>query len=72
MTEDSSFEGQPQVEIHLAAAEFPAAPGSTTTIPVLVQNRGQKEDVLTLTVDGLEGRLPQHVDELEPTRAGLL
>jgi uncharacterized membrane protein len=53
MTEDSSYGGQPQVEIHLAAAEFPAAPGSTTTIPVLVQNRGQKEDIVTLAVDGV-------------------
>jgi hypothetical protein len=33
MTE-ASFEGQAQIEVGVAAAEFPAAPGSTTTVPV--------------------------------------
>ncbi len=53
MTEEGSLEGQAQIEIHLASADFPAAPGSTTTIPVLLQNRGQMEDVVTLAVGGV-------------------
>jgi hypothetical protein len=52
MTE-ASFEGQAQIEIGVAAAEFPAAPGSTTTIPILLSNRGTGEDVVTLAVDGV-------------------
>ena len=53
MTAETPFERQSQIEIHLTAVEFPVAPGSTTTIPVLLQNRGEKEDVVSLTVDGI-------------------
>jgi hypothetical protein len=54
MTE-APYGGQAQIEIGVAAAEFPAAPGSTTTIPVLLSNRGTAEDVVTLTVGGIPG-----------------
>jgi hypothetical protein len=52
---ERSFEEQAQIEIHVAVTEFSAAPGSTTTIPVLLSNRGTVEDVVTLAVAGIPG-----------------
>ncbi len=52
MTE-TALSGQGQIEIHLSAAEYPADPGSTTTIPVLLHNKGTEEDVATLSVEGV-------------------
>ena len=55
MAAERSFEGGAQIQIGVAAAEFPAAPGSTTTIPVLLSNRGTTEEVVTVAVDGVPG-----------------
>lgn len=55
MAAERPYEGQAQIEIGVAAAEFPAAPGSTTTVPVQLSNRGTTEDVMTLAVEGVPG-----------------
>lgn len=44
MVAERPYEGQAQIEIGLAAAEFPAAPGSATTVTVLLSNPGTPED----------------------------
>lgn len=48
MAVERPYEGQAPIRIGVAAAEFPTAPGSTTTVPVLLSNRGTAEDVVTL------------------------
>jgi hypothetical protein len=48
---ETPFEGQ--IEIYLSSTEFPAAPGTTTRIPILLHNRGEEEDVATLSVEGI-------------------
>lgn len=49
----AAFQSGGRIGVTLASIYFSVAPGSSVTIPVLLQNHGLKEDVFELNVDGI-------------------
>lgn len=49
----AAYQSKGRIGVMLGAVHFAATPGSTVTIPILLQNRGEEEDSFRLNVTGL-------------------